>query len=107
MNPSFLIIAFLCLFQSLCQVGYQVVNMLRSDGEAYRTRRDALFFQFLFVQLRMRCAGRMYHQTLDVTDIRQKREYPEMVDKTPCLLFPSGYLKSEDTAATIGKQPVV
>ena len=51
MYMYYVVLGYSDLGEGLRQVGEQVVDMFRADGETYRGLRDALFGQFRFIEL--------------------------------------------------------
>ncbi len=62
----------LYFIQRLSQVIQQISNMLRTDRQTHRSRLNALFFQLLFIQLRMCSGSRMDNERLNIRYICQK-----------------------------------
>ena len=58
MYMYYVVLGYSDLGEGLRQVGEQVVDMFRADGETYRGLRDALFGQFRFIELGVGGTGR-------------------------------------------------
>ena len=63
------------LFKGLTQVGKQIFNVLGSDGKTDGRLCDALFRQFLVVELGVCRTGGVDDQRFDISYIGQQGEY--------------------------------
>lgn len=93
--------------QRLFDVGDQVIDMLRADGEAHRGGRDPLRGQLLGRKLRVGGRRRVDHQRLHVGDVRKQREDLQRVDETVRLLLTAADLEGEDRAAALREIPFI
>ena len=75
-------ILLLYFFESLIEIGDEIVDMLRTDRQTDCAGIDVLLGKFGFVELRVGGRRRMDDKTFDVGDIGEKRKYFERVDKT-------------------------
>ena len=91
------------LFEGLTQVGKQVFNVFGSDGKADGRLCDALFCQFLVVELGVCRAGRVDDQRFDIGYIGQQGEYLQVVDKVVCFRTSAMDFKRKDGAGTFGE----
>ena len=83
MYMYYVVLGYSDLGEGLRQVGEQVVDMFRADGETYRGVRDALLGQFRFIELGVGGTGRVDDQRFDIGHVGQKREYLQAVDVLP------------------------
>ena len=93
--------------QRLFDVGDQVIDMLRADGEAHRGGRDPLRGQLLGRKLRVGGRRRVDHQRLHVGNVRKQREDLQRVDETVRLLLTAADLEGEDRAAALREIPFI
>ena len=88
------------LFKGLTQVGKQIFNVLGTDGKTDGRLCDALFCQFLVVELGVCRTGRVDDQRFDIGYIGQQGEYLQVVDKAVCFRTSALDFKREDGAGT-------
>ena len=88
------------LFKGLTQVGKQIFNVLGSDGKTDGRLCDALFCQFLVVELGVGRTGRVDDQRFDIGYIGQQGEYLQMVDEAVCFCAFALDFKCKDGAGT-------
>ena len=100
MYMYYVVLEYSDLGEGLRQVGEQVVDMFRADGETYRGLRDALLGQFRFIELGVGGTGRVDDQRFDIGYIGQQREYLQVVDEAVCFRTSALDFKSEDGAGT-------
>ena len=90
------------LFKGLTQVGKQIFNVLGTDGKTDGRLCDALFRQFLVVELGVRCTGWMDDQRFDIGYIGQQGEYLQVVDEAVRFRTSALDFKREDEPAPFG-----
>lgn len=91
------------LFKGLTQVGKQIFNVLGSDGKTDGGLCDALFCQFLVVELGVCRTGRMDDQRFDIGYIGQQGEYLQVVDEAVRFRTSALDFKREDGAGSFGE----
>ncbi len=96
MYMYYVVLGYSDLGEGLRQVGEQVVDMFRADGETYRGLRDALFGQFRFIELGVGGTGRVDDQRFDIGHVGQKREYLQAVDEAERFFTSSLDFEGED-----------
>lgn len=96
MYMYYVVLGYSDLGEGLRQVGEQVVDMFRADGETYRGLRDALFGQFRFIELGVGGTGRVDDQRFDIGHVGQKREYLQTVDEAEGFFTSSLDFEGED-----------
>ena len=93
--------------ECLLQIGQDIVDMLRSDGQAHRAWPDAGLGQLLLAHLGMGGTGRMDGQGLDVRHIGQQGKHLQPVDEGPGRLGAAPDFEGEDGAGPFGEIPPV
>ena len=89
-----------CL-ERLIEVVDDVIDVLRTDGEADGRRRDAGGEKLFFAHLGVRRGCRMDDERFDVGDVREQGEDFEVVDELLCRLGAALDFKREDRDAAI------
>lgn len=89
--------------ECLLQIGQDIVDMLRSDGQAHRAWPDAGLGQLLLAHLGMGGTGRMDGQGLDVRHIGQQGKHLQPVDEGPGRSAPPRISKVKMEPAPLGK----
>ena len=87
----------------MLEIGKDIIDMFRADGQADGVRLDALIQKFFRAQLAVGGGSRVDYQTLYICHIGKQREYLQAVNKLVCFLHTALDLKGEDRAATIGE----
>ena len=93
--------------KALLQVGQNIVNMLRTDGQADGVGAYPLVQQLLGGELGVGSGGRMDYKGLHVRHISQEGENFQMVDEPVGLRLPALDLKGKDGAAAVRKIPLI
>ena len=91
------------LFKGLTQVGKQIFNVLGTNGKTDGRLCDALFCQFLVVELGVCRTGRVDDQRFDIGYIGQQGEYLQVVDEAVRFCTSALDFKREDGAGSFGK----
>ena len=78
------------------QIVNNIIDMLGTDGKTDGRLCDALFRQFLVVELRVCRTGRMDDQRFDIGHVGQKREYLQAVDEAERFFTSSLDFEGED-----------
>ena len=92
MYMYYVVLGYSDLGEGLRQVGEQVVDMFRADGETY----CALLGQFRFIELGVGGTGRVDDQRFDIGHVGQKREYLQAVDEAERFFTSSLDFEGED-----------
>lgn len=103
MYMYYVVLEYSDLGEGLRQVGEQVVDMFRADGETYRGLRDALLGQFRFIELGVGGTGRVDDQRFDIGHVGQKREYLQAVDEVERFFTSSLDFEGEDGTGSFRK----
>ena len=96
-----------CLYcrcgKALFQIGDDVVDVLRTDGETDGIRVDVLILELFCRELGVGGGGRVNDQALHIGDVCQQRENFQRVDESVSLLHTALDVKGEDGRPAVGE----
>lgn len=103
MYMYYVVLEYSDLGEGLRQVGEQVVDMFRADGETYRGLRDALLGQFRFIELGVGGTGRVDDQRFDIGHVGQRENISRLSMKRNASSRPPLISKVKMEPAPFGK----
>ena len=99
----FLFVLFCDSGKCLLEIVEDVIDMLQTNRQAHKTRRDAAGNQLLITELAVGCRCRMQDAAVNVCDMNLQRNHLQAVDKLVRFLLLPLMLKVKMEAPPLGK----